>query len=101
MYVPLAGICIHFLVHRGKQGRAHRVILGYTLVMFCVSTIYFVYGCKWSEIEFVESTVNIGVYASLQDSRLAILKDTAFTVNIWLADSLLVRLSLYMGVITY
>ena len=97
MYVILAGICTHFLVRRGRQRRSYPVILGYTLATFCVSTIYFVSGCKWSEIEFVESTVDIGVYASLQDSRLAVLKDTAFTVNIWLADSLLVRPSCCSG----
>ena len=57
--------------------------------MFIVSTIYFVSGCVWSEIEFVETT-DVGAYAKAPNSSLAILKNTAYCVNIWLADSLLV-----------
>ena len=59
--------------------------------MFAVTTIYFVTACKWSEVEIVESTADIGAFAALQSSRLALVKNTAFTLNIWLADSLLVR----------
>jgi hypothetical protein len=62
----------------------------YTCAMFFVTTIYFCAAAKWSEIEFVESTVNPAVFASALSSKLAITKDTAFVVNIWLADSLIV-----------
>jgi hypothetical protein len=58
--------------------------------MFIVSTIYFCTATKWSEIEFVESTVNPAAFATLLSSKIAIAKDTASVVNIWLADALIV-----------
>lgn len=58
--------------------------------MFTVSTIYFCSAAKWSEIEFVESTVNPALFASSLSSPIAIAKDTASVVNIWLADSLII-----------
>ena len=62
--------------------------------MLIVTTIYTIAAIVWSEVEFVESTVDISVFDTLLDSPLAILKDTAYTFNIWLADSLIVRLYL-------
>ncbi|KAF8514422.1 hypothetical protein BU17DRAFT_68359 [Hysterangium stoloniferum] len=92
MYVIIAGISIHFLLRRGGRTRRwqHQITLWYTLAMLVVSTIYYISGAKWSEVEFVESTVNPGVFATLLSNPLAICKDTAFTVNIWLADSLII-----------
>lgn len=58
--------------------------------MFLVTTIYYVSGCVWAEVEFVESTANIDQYDMETNSRLSILKNTAYVVNIFLADSLLV-----------
>ncbi|PSR79920.1 hypothetical protein EW026_g3414 [Hermanssonia centrifuga] len=58
--------------------------------MFMTTTTYFISATIWSEQEFVESTVNPGIFASLTSGRLAILKDTAICVNMWLADSLIV-----------
>ncbi len=60
--------------------------------MFMTTTTYFISATIWSEQEFVESTVNPGIFASLTSGRLAILKDTAICVNMWLADSLIVCL---------
>ncbi len=91
IYFVLAAICIHFLLKRRTETRSQKIILGYTICMLVITTIYFVSGCVWSEIEFVEATVDISVFDTLQSSSLAILKDTAYVVNIWLADSLLVR----------
>ena len=86
----LAAICIHFLLKRRRDTRAQRVILAYTILMLIISTIYFISASVWSEVEFVESTVDISVFATLLNSPLALLKDTTYTVNIWLADSLIV-----------
>ena len=58
--------------------------------MFLVTTIYYVSGCVWAEVEFVESTANSDQYDMETNSRLSILKNTAYVVNICLADSLLV-----------
>lgn len=62
----------------------------YTVLTLVLQTIYFVAGSKWSEIEFVETTVDPGVFASQLSSRLAILKNTCYTVIIWLSDGFLV-----------
>ena len=59
--------------------------------MFALQTVYFVAGAKWSEIEFVEAAEDPGVFAGQLSSRLAVLKDTAYTVTIWLADGFIVR----------
>lgn len=59
--------------------------------MFIVSTTYFCTGTKWSEIEFVESTVDPAAFAALLSSKISVTKDAASVVNIWLADALMVR----------
>ncbi|KAJ7781726.1 hypothetical protein DFH07DRAFT_728698 [Mycena maculata] len=87
VYVVLAYQCIRRLVRRTQTWTLGRVaLLTYTSLLFALQTIYFVAGCKWSEIEFVESSVDPAVFASQQSSMLAVLKDTVYTVNIWVAD---------------
>ncbi|KAL7278322.1 hypothetical protein ACG7TL_008298 [Trametes sanguinea] len=88
-YLILAAICIHFLLKRRAKGNSQRVILVYTIVMLLFSTVYFVSGAIWSEIEFVESS-NIAGYASSLGQSIYIIKDTFYVLNIWLADSLLI-----------
>ncbi|OSC99582.1 hypothetical protein PYCCODRAFT_1438145 [Trametes coccinea BRFM310] len=90
VYLVLAAICIHFLLKRRSKTNSQRVILAYTIVMFILSTGYFVSATIWSEVEFVESTEDIALFDTLLNGRLAILKDTFYTTNIWLADSLLI-----------
>ncbi|KAI0324257.1 hypothetical protein GY45DRAFT_1349503 [Cubamyces sp. BRFM 1775] len=91
IYLVIAVICIYILLKRRSASKtyAHRIILSYTVLMLIVSTGYFVCGAVWSEVEFVESTADISVYDTLLNSPLAVLKDTLYVVNIWLADSLL------------
>ena len=74
---------------RHRSGK--NVLLGWVTATFVVQMIYYVGGAKWSEIEFVESTVDPGIFAGQLSSRLAILKDTSYTVLIWLADGFIVR----------
>ncbi|CDO72006.1 hypothetical protein BN946_scf184943.g41 [Trametes cinnabarina] len=90
IYLVLAAICIHFLLKRRSKTNSQRIILAYTIVMLFLSTGYFVSATIWSEVEFVESTANIAVFDTLLNGRLAILKDTFYTTNIWLADSMLI-----------
>ncbi|KAI9060762.1 hypothetical protein FKP32DRAFT_1013146 [Trametes sanguinea] len=97
-YFVLAVICIHFLLKRRAKANSQRVILAYTIVMLLFTTGYFVSGAMWSEIEFVESANNIAEYASSLNQTLAIVKDTFYILNIWLADSLLIyRLHIVWG----
>lgn len=86
----LAAICIHFLLKRRSNTLSHRIILAYTILMLTVTTIYYASGCVWAEVEFVESTANIELYDLQTNSRLSVLKNTAYVFNIYLADSLLV-----------
>jgi len=89
MYVVLAGICIYFQLQHRQQTKGRYILIIYTCAMFVSSTIYFCFGAKWSEIEFVESTANTAAFASALSSQLALTKNTASVVNIWLADSLI------------
>ena len=91
MYVVLASICIHFLLSRKKNSRSRNILLAYTVLMVVVNTIYFVTGSVWAEIEFVESTAIIGAYDTALSSVTSILKNTFYVIDIWLADSLLVK----------
>ncbi|KAL7278320.1 LOW QUALITY PROTEIN: hypothetical protein ACG7TL_008296 [Trametes sanguinea] len=75
---------------KGNWKGPRMVLLSWITATFMVQTIYFVAGSKWSEIEFVESTENPGVFAGELSSRLAVLKDTCYTVAIWLADGFIV-----------
>ena len=90
VYAVLAAICIHFLLKRRFNTRSQKIILTYTILMFLMTTLYYGAGCAWAEIEFVESTMNIDVYDLKTNSRLSVLKDTAYVLNIFLADSLIV-----------
>ncbi|KAJ7506559.1 hypothetical protein B0H11DRAFT_1971785 [Mycena galericulata] len=88
IYVVLAYQCIRRLVKRTQRWTIGLVaLLIYTILLFSLQTVYFVAACKWSEIEFVETQVNPAVFASQQSSMLAVLKDTVYTVNIWVADA--------------
>ncbi|EJD43629.1 hypothetical protein AURDEDRAFT_66393, partial [Auricularia subglabra TFB-10046 SS5] len=93
MYVVLAGICMHFLWERRARTAGHYITSGYTILMFCVTIVYFTCSCKWSEIEFVELTMDPCVVRPARGveliSKLTITKNTASVVNIWLADSLI------------
>ncbi|TBU39965.1 hypothetical protein BD309DRAFT_968480 [Dichomitus squalens] len=89
-YAVLAAICIHFLLKRRSNTRSQKIILAYTILMLAMTTLYYVSGCVWAEVEFVESTMNIDVYDLQTNSRLSVLKDTAYVINIYLADSLLI-----------
>jgi hypothetical protein len=91
IYVVLAGICIYFQMQHRQQTKGKYALIIYTCSMFIVSTIYFCTATKWSEIEFVESTVDPGAFAALLSSKISVTKDTASVVNIWLADGLIVR----------
>ncbi|KAJ7489355.1 hypothetical protein FB451DRAFT_1125683 [Mycena latifolia] len=87
-YVALAYQCIRRLVRttdKWTSGRA--ALLAYTILLFVLQTIYFVAGCKWSEIEFVEAPVDPAVFASQQSSTLSVLKGAVYSVNIWVADA--------------
>ncbi|KAL1941013.1 hypothetical protein VTO73DRAFT_7649 [Trametes versicolor] len=70
-----------------RRGSGKSILLTWITVTFVVQTIYFVAGSKWSEIEFVESAEDPSVFAGQLSSRLAVLKDTCYTVIIWLADA--------------
>ncbi|KAJ7506555.1 hypothetical protein B0H11DRAFT_1971772 [Mycena galericulata] len=90
-YFILAAVCIHFLLKKQRRSsKGQYVVLAYTSLMLVVNTIYFIAASKWSELEFVESTENPAIFAAHLSSDYAILKDTMYTVNIWLADSLMI-----------
>ncbi|KAJ7640891.1 hypothetical protein DFH06DRAFT_624782 [Mycena polygramma] len=88
VYVAIAYQCVRRLLRKTKNWTTSRyVLLTYTLLLFAVQTIYFVAGCKWSEIEFVETPVDPAIFASQQSSMLSVLKGATYTVNIWLSDA--------------
>ncbi|KAJ7185523.1 hypothetical protein C8R46DRAFT_1060845, partial [Mycena filopes] len=88
VYIVLAYQCIRRLIRRTKKWTTGRAaLLAYTVLLFMLQTIYFVAGCKWSEIEFVETTVDPAIFASQHASVLAVLKATVYIVNIWMADA--------------
>ncbi|KAJ6598437.1 hypothetical protein DFH09DRAFT_1356681 [Mycena vulgaris] len=90
-YFVLAAVCIHFLLKRpGHSSTSRHVILGYTCLMLVVNTVYLVAASQWSEIEFVESSENPAIFAAQLSTNYAIIKHTAYIVNIWLADSLMI-----------
>ncbi|KAJ7088621.1 hypothetical protein C8R44DRAFT_442856 [Mycena epipterygia] len=90
IYVVIAYQCVRRLVRRTDEWTSSRVaLLAYTILLFVLQTVYFVAGCKWSEIEFVETLMDPAVFASQQSSTLAVLKGAVYTVNIWLADAFL------------
>ncbi|KAM5544691.1 hypothetical protein V8D89_001589 [Ganoderma adspersum] len=87
IYFVIAAYTAAKILQSPTRHRAGKnVLLGWVAATFVVQMIYYVGGSKWSEIEFVESTVDPGVFAGQLSSRLAVLKDTAYTVLIWLAD---------------
>jgi hypothetical protein len=95
IYVLLAFNCIERLVNaHGRWTLSRKVLLTYTVLLFVVETIYFVAGCKWSAIEFVDAPVDPAIFAGQLSSRMALLKNSMYTVAIWIADSFIVSVSL-------
>lgn len=92
IYVVLAIICIHFLARRRDTTLSHRIILGYTVTMLATGCIWFIAGAWFGELELVELPNIIGQFSSSTNelyTRLSLIKNTFFTINIFLADSLL------------
>ncbi|KAJ7182735.1 hypothetical protein C8R43DRAFT_12207 [Mycena crocata] len=91
-YFVLAAICIHFLLKRQRYNvsKARYVILGFTCLMLANNTVYFIAASKWSEIKFVEGIESPAIFAAQLSTNYAIVKHTAYIVNIWLADSLMI-----------
>ncbi|KAJ7705445.1 hypothetical protein B0H17DRAFT_668545 [Mycena rosella] len=90
-YFVLAAVCIHFLLKQQRNYfQSRHVVLTYTCLMLVVNTVYFIAAAKWSEIEFVETSEDPAVFAVQLSTTYAIIKDTAYIVNIWLADSLMI-----------
>jgi len=88
IYALLAFTCIERLVHaRERWTLSRKVLLTYTILLFVVQTIYFIAGCKWSAIEFVDAQVDPAIFAGELSSKIALLKDTMYTMTIWIADS--------------
>lgn len=88
VYIVLAYQCIRRLFRTTDKWESGRTaLLAYTIMLFVLQTIYFVAGCKWSEIEFVEAPVDPELFASQQSSMLSVLKDAVYSINIWVADA--------------
>lgn len=83
----------HALVVR-PRGSGHklntRLALLYVGLMFAVQTVYYIAGSKWSEIEFVETAIDPAAFATQLSSNLSLLKNTLYTINIWLSDGFIV-----------
>lgn len=92
IYVTIAAICIHFLLQRR---RSRHVILWYTVTLLLTGTTWFICGAWFGELELVELSPSvIGEFSSPKHivyTRVTLVKNLTYTVNIFLADSLLVR----------
>ncbi|KAM5537653.1 hypothetical protein V8D89_008731 [Ganoderma adspersum] len=102
IYVTLAAICIHFLLQRRSSARSHRVVLWYTVTLLLTGTIWFISGAWFGELELVELSPSvIGQFSSPKlalYTRVTLVKNVTYTLNIYLADSLLVyRLFIIWG----
>jgi hypothetical protein len=94
IYVLLAFNCIERLVYtRERWTLGRKALLAYTVLLFVVETIYFIAGCKWSAIEFVDAPVDPAIFAGELSSKMALLKDVMYTITIWIADSFIVSIS--------
>ncbi|OCH93795.1 hypothetical protein OBBRIDRAFT_801701, partial [Obba rivulosa] len=74
---------------RSTASPLRRILTAYTVAIFIATTIYFIAAAKWNEIEFVEDGSGSASFAVQTSDRMAVMKDTAITVNILLADSLI------------
>jgi hypothetical protein len=75
-----------------NRGR-NRIVLIYTIVSFIVSTIFMAASSKFVEVVLIESAVDPVGSAKLMP-RLDLLQQVVYSMKIWLADSLLVRVLL-------
>ena len=92
IYAAIAAHTAYKIVLRPTRHRASKnALLAWVSLTFIVQVIYYVAGSKWSEIEFVETSVDPGVFASQLSSDLSLLKNTTYTITIWLADGFIVR----------
>ncbi|EJD43621.1 hypothetical protein AURDEDRAFT_104716 [Auricularia subglabra TFB-10046 SS5] len=93
-YAAIFLFTTHALIVR-PRGSGHklntRLALGYVALMFIVQTVYYCAGSKWSAIEFVEVPAEgPAAFATQLSTDLALLKNTMYTINIWLADGFIV-----------
>jgi hypothetical protein len=89
IYVILAGISMYILLQYRHQTKGRYVLIVYTCSMFIASTIYFGAAAKLTEITLIETVFNPAAFAAVS-SKVSMTKNTAYVVNVWLADSLVV-----------
>ncbi|THG98850.1 hypothetical protein EW026_g3416 [Hermanssonia centrifuga] len=99
IYFVLAFQCALRVLNQKTLSTTKRsALLAYAVVLFLGQTLYFIGGCKWSAIEFVEAPVDPAVFAGELSSSLSMLKDVMYTMNIWIADSfILYRAYIFWG----
>lgn len=92
VYISVAAHTTYKVLRRRRMqnSASTALLLIWIASTFVAQIIYYVAGSQWSELEFVETTEDPGIFAGQLSSRLAILKDTAYTVAIWLADAFIV-----------
>jgi len=111
IYALLAFNTFERLIYtRERWTLSRKVLLAYTALLFVSETIYFIAGCKWSAIEFVDAPVDPAIFAGQLSSKIALLKDTMYTITIWIADSFILyrafiilggRYLVYIPLVTY
>jgi hypothetical protein len=86
VYFTLTAICIHYLfVNR----RRNWPVVSYLVVSLLVTTMFLAASVKYTELLLLESAVNPAATEKLS-LRLDLLQQVAYSVKIWLADSLLI-----------
>lgn len=80
---------MYILLRYRHQTKGRYVLMGYTCSMFIASTIYFGAAAKLTEITLIETVFNPATFAAVS-SKISMTKNTAYVINIWLADSLVV-----------
>ncbi|KAF8909346.1 hypothetical protein CPB84DRAFT_1509098 [Gymnopilus junonius] len=86
IYFILTAICIHYMfVNRTKNW----LVLAYLIVSLLVTTLFLAASAKYTELLLLETAVN-PVATQKLSQRLDLLQQVAYSVKIWLADSLLV-----------
>lgn len=80
---------MYILLQYKQKTKGRYILIAYTCSMFIASTIYFGAAAKLAEITLIETIFDPAALAAVS-SKVSMTKNTAYIVNIWLADSLVV-----------
>ena len=93
IYLVLVGISLHFLLRHRRNRPRQYFFIGYLLAIFILSSINFGFLTKYNDDLFIERGIREDSFQDFRVEQFSSNEDICLVIIVWLADALLVCLT--------